>query len=94
MNESAVREVKEDGTLSLNSWVDLLYRSAVQYRKTRDKTVVENLLPFYFARTARFAEEVKSLSDEEAERYVYEQLGVFLERKRLLKEEWEVEDKG
>jgi hypothetical protein len=94
VNESAVREVKEDGTLSLNSWVDLLYRSAVQYRKTRDKTVVENLLPFYFARTARFAEEVKSLSDEEAERYVYEQLGVFLERKRLLKEEWEVEDKG
>ncbi|KAF2960211.1 glycosyltransferase [Thermotoga sp. 38H-to] len=93
IDRGILSEVKESGTLSLSSWVDTLYRSAVQYRKTRDKKVVENLLPFYFARTARFAEEVKSLSDEEAERYVYEQLGVFLEKKHSFREEWEVEDK-
>lgn len=93
IDRGILSEVKESGTLSLSSWIDTLYRSAVQYRKTRDKRVVENLLPFYFARTARFAEEVKSLSDEEAERYVYEQLDVFLEKKRLFKEEWEVENK-
>lgn len=93
IDRSILSEVKENGTLSLSSWIDTLYRSAVQYRKTRDKRVVENLLPFYFARTVRFAEEVKSLSDEEAEKYVYEQLDVFLEKKRLFKEEWEVENK-
>ncbi|MCD6552234.1 glycosyltransferase [Thermotoga sp.] len=93
MGEEILSKVKEKGTLDLVSWVDVLYRSALHYRKTGDKKVVENLLPFYFARTARFAEEVRSLSDEEAERCVYEQLDVFLERKYLLKEEWEVENK-
>ena len=93
VGEEILSKVKEKGTLDLVSWVDVLYRSALHYRKTGDKKVVENLLPFYFARTARFAEKVRSLSDEEAERCVYEQLDVFLERKYLLKEEWEVENK-
>ncbi|PLV59948.1 glycosyltransferase [Thermotoga sp. KOL6] len=93
VDEEIVSEVRKTGTLSLPSWTDVLFKSAIRYRETRDKRVIEELLPFYFARTASFAEEVKSLSDEEAEKRVYGQLDVFLEKKKFLKEEWGFENK-
>lgn len=92
LDEKIISEVKENGELALSSWIDVLFKSAFQYKETKDKKVVENLLPFYFARTASFAKELDSLSNEEAEKRFYEQIEVFLEKKRFLKEKWGIKN--
>lgn len=92
LDEKIIFEVKENGELALSSWIDVLFKSAFQYKETKDKKVVENLLPFYFARTASFAKELDPLSNEEAEKRFYEQIEIFLEKKRFLKEKWGIKN--
>jgi hypothetical protein len=50
--------------------------------------LLDSLLPLYFARTATFVDEVRDLSDEEAEDRVEAGVDVAVDMKEYLRERW------
>ena len=83
-----VDSVIESGKLELEGWVRILFDSSVEYKRRRDKSVVRNLIPFYFARVADFVEKTERISNDEAEKIIQDQLEEFLKMKDYLKKRW------
>ena len=88
--EDLVDIVMNEGKIDLEGWVRILYDSSAEYRKRKEKKedVIENLLPFYFARVADFVMKTERMSNEEAERIIIDQLDVFMDMKGYLKKRW------
>jgi glycosyltransferase involved in cell wall biosynthesis len=84
-----INEVSDNGTLSIEDWVDLVYSLMIKYRQVSERTnVISLLLPLYFARVADFVEKTKELASKEAEKYVKEAVECFIEKKPDLIKRW------
>ena len=86
---SIVRDVLERGTLGSEEWVKIVYDLSIAFRrKELEDIVIKALIPLYFARVAGFVEETLSMSTEEAEKIIEDQLLLFHSMKGYLKERW------
>jgi hypothetical protein len=91
--ERAVGQAAEDRgrfVLDPELWTKIVYDFMVAYN-TSDvdpAVLLDSLIPLYFARTATFVEEVRDLSDEEAEARIERAVDVAVEMKDYLRERW------
>ena len=80
-----------DLRMPMDFWVELLYDCAITFHRWRkDKyKLVQTVTPIYFARVASFVNEVRELSNADAERLIEKQAARTEESKAYLLEHWE-----
>jgi hypothetical protein len=71
----------EKKKIPLQIWVDILFNALIEYSKSKDKKLVESLVPLYFGRVADFAELAKDMNEVEAEKVIKDQINVFANKK-------------
>jgi glucosylglycerate synthase len=91
--ERTVARAAEDRrglVLDARLWTMILYDFLVAYNAgiVEEAILLGSLIPLYFARTATFVEEVRHLSDEEAETRIEAGVDLALEMKGYLRERW------
>jgi len=79
-----MESIRKNEKLPLHIWVDILFDTLVEYSKSKDKKLVESLVPLYFGRVADFAELTKDMVDAEAEKVIRNQINVFASKKEDL----------
>ncbi len=88
LSSSIVEYVIKNGELDMERWIETVFSFALAYKKAKSDSIVEAMIPYYFARIANFVENTKKLSTEEAEKVVEEQVQAFFDSKNLLIKMW------
>ncbi len=88
IDRSVIEDVKRNGTIDPEKWIDVVFSFALEYRRRRDPSLTREMIPFYLARVASFVESTLSMTTEEAEKLIEEQLDLFKEKKPDLIKRW------
>ncbi len=87
VDETIIKATIKNGILNTEEWIKVVFSFACEYKeskKSEKEHVVEMLIPFYFARVAKFVEDTKDMDTLEAEKIIEEQLESFVKNKETL----------
>jgi len=76
--------ISKNGTISIEMWIDILFKAIVMYSQTKNINIIQSLVPLYFGRVADFAQSTQEMNEIEAENVINNQVYLFLEKKEEL----------
>ena len=81
LNKKIIDYVIHNAELDAQKWAEIVYDTLLEYKEFKNEKLVENLIPFYFARVAKFVEDTINMDTKEAETLINEQIEVFKDMK-------------
>ena len=76
--------ISKNGTISIEMWIDILFKAIVMYSQTKNINIIQSLVPLYFGRVADFAQSTQEMNEIEAENVINNQVYLFLEKERRI----------